>query len=105
MSEIETILILRLVAAVMLVVAVIPLAIAYRRREEAPVLHLCLTLLLLLNGFILASSFVRELWPTAERVLIVASYLLLPVIIWLLWKSMRQHLRSVGLASGSEKED
>jgi hypothetical protein len=105
MSNADVILAFRLVGAVMLLAAVAVMIIAYRSRKEASGLVPSLVLLLIFNGFMLMASFVGERWPQFEMVLVIAALILLPIIFWLVWKNFRNHLRSVGLLTGSEKED
>ena len=105
MSNVEVILALRMVGAVLLLAAVAVMIFAYRRRREASGLLPSLVLLLIFNGFMLVASFVGERWPQLEMTMVIAALILLPIILWLVWKNFSNHLRAVGLLAEREKKD
>ena len=56
-------------------------------------------LLMFLLGCILASTLIRKIYPSAEAGLLIVVAVMLPVTFWLIWRNLRDHLRSVGLLS------
>jgi len=101
----DTLLVLNVVGAVLLLVATILLFISLRRRELPSRWYVSQFLLMFLLGCILASTLIRKVYPSAEKRLLVVVALLLPVTIWLIWRNIKEHMRAVGLMSGPKESN
>jgi hypothetical protein len=101
----NTLFVLNIVGAVLLLFAFVLLFVSLRKRELPSRWYVAQFLLMFLLGCILASTLLRKIYPSAEVGLVIVVAILLPVTGWLVWRNLREHMRAVGLISKGEGSD